>query len=191
MDDNLSIAAVSSLHPIIGAHFAPRCLAAQKTKVWLPEKFSFFYMMKLFEQTIESELKDSLGEYETAAERNSRDQQAGVVCGVISDVTPLKCKFLGPRMERKNAIMLAEIWRSLGSCQGHCQQSVRVTKKKTLCAIDRPPRKPRSDYPRTSRSTPGQTFGSPALLIVAPSFTLPVALEGNRLTNGTATMKAT
>ena len=134
------------------------CQAAQKTQVWLPENFRFFYTMKIFEQTVESELEDSLGEYEIAAEKNSRDRRADVVCDVICDITPMKCQLLGPRMEKKNGIMIGEIWRSPGSCQGHCQESVRVTK--TLCAITRP-RRPRSGYPRTSRSTPGQSFVSP------------------------------
>ena len=40
-------------------------------------------MMKMFEQIVENELEDSLGEYETAAERNSRDRRADV-----SFVTP-------------------------------------------------------------------------------------------------------
>ena len=50
-------------------------------------------MMKMFEQTVESELEDSLAEYETAAERNSLDRRADVVCDVICDATPLKCQF--------------------------------------------------------------------------------------------------
>ena len=64
----------------------------------------FFYMMKMFEQTVVSELEDSLGEHETAAERNSRDRRANVVRDIICDVIPLKCQFLnlGPRMETKN-----------------------------------------------------------------------------------------
>ena len=49
--------------------------------------------MKMFEQTVETELEDSSGEYETAAERKSRDRRADVV----RDVTPLKCQFLGPK----------------------------------------------------------------------------------------------
>ena len=48
-------------------------------------------MMKMFEQTIGSELVNSSGEYETAAVRNSRDRRADVVRDVICDVTPLKC----------------------------------------------------------------------------------------------------
>ena len=55
-----------------------------------------------FEQTVESELKDSLGEYETAVEKNSRDRRADAVRNVICDVTPLKCQFLGLRMETKS-----------------------------------------------------------------------------------------
>ena len=48
-------------------------------------------MMKMFEQTVESELEDSSGEYETAAERNSRDRRADGIRDVICDVIPLKC----------------------------------------------------------------------------------------------------
>ena len=59
-------------------------------------------MVKMFEQTVESELEDSLGEYETAAERNSRDRRADVVRDVICDSTPLKCQFLGPKLQTKN-----------------------------------------------------------------------------------------
>ena len=51
--------------------------------VWAGEHFRFFYTIKMFEQTVESELEDSSGEYETAAERNSRDRRAGAVCDVI------------------------------------------------------------------------------------------------------------
>ena len=57
--------------------------------------------MKIFEQTVESELEDSLGEYEIAAEKNSRDRRADVVCDVICDITPMKCQLLGSRMETK------------------------------------------------------------------------------------------
>ena len=46
--------------------------------------------MKMFEQTVESELEDSSGEYETAAERNSRDRRADAVRDVICDVTHMK-----------------------------------------------------------------------------------------------------
>ena len=49
--------------------------AAQETQVWLLEK-SFFYMMKMFEKIVQSDLEDSSGEYETGAERNSRDRRA-------------------------------------------------------------------------------------------------------------------
>ena len=142
----------------------------------------------MFEQNVESELENSSGEYETATERNSRERRTDDVRDVICDVTHMKWQFLGPRMETKKSIKLGEIWSSPGSCQGHCQESVRVTK--TLCAIARPPRRPRSGYQRTSRSTPGQTFGPPSLLIVAHSFILSVALEGNKLTNRNATTKA-
>ena len=55
----------------------------------------------MFEQTVESELEDSLGEYEIAAEKNSRDRRADVVCDVICDITPMKCQILGPRIEKK------------------------------------------------------------------------------------------
>ena len=42
------------------------------------------------------------GEYEIAAERNRRDRWTDAVRDVICYVTPLKCQFLGPRMETKN-----------------------------------------------------------------------------------------
>ena len=51
----------------------------------------FFYMMKMFEQTVESELEDSSGEFETAAERKSRYRRADSIRDVICDVIPLKC----------------------------------------------------------------------------------------------------
>ena len=38
-----------------------------------------FYLMKMFEQTVESELEDSSGEHETATERYSRARRADVV----------------------------------------------------------------------------------------------------------------
>ena len=41
------------------------------------------------------------GEYEIAAERNRRDRWTDAVRDVICYVTPLKCQFLGPRMETK------------------------------------------------------------------------------------------
>ena len=62
-------------------------------------KFQIFYIMKMFEQAVESELGDSSGEYEAAAEGNSCDRGAGAVRDVISDVT--KLEFLGPRTETK------------------------------------------------------------------------------------------
>ena len=63
-----------------------------------PAKISdFCYTMKIFERTVESELEDASGEYATAAEKNS-DRRADAV----RDVTPLKCQFLGARMETKN-----------------------------------------------------------------------------------------
>ena len=83
--------------------------AAQKTQVWFARNFKIFYMMKTFEQTVESELEDSLGEYETAAERNSGDRRADIVRDVICDVTSLKCQFSGPRMETKKSLILGEI----------------------------------------------------------------------------------
>ena len=50
---------------------------SKDTKTLLPSapaKISdIFYMMKLLEQTVESELEDSLDEYETTVKRNSRD----------------------------------------------------------------------------------------------------------------------
>ena len=49
-----------------------------------------FYMMKMFEQTVESEVEDSSGEYETASERNSRYRWADAVRDVICDVTHMK-----------------------------------------------------------------------------------------------------
>ena len=52
--------------------------------------FQIFYIMKMFEQTNESELEDSLGEYETAAERYSRDRPADAVRDVICDITQMK-----------------------------------------------------------------------------------------------------
>ena len=55
-------------------------------------------MMKMFEQTLEGELDDLSGEYETTAERNSRYRRVDAVRGV----TPPKRQFLGPRMETKN-----------------------------------------------------------------------------------------
>ena len=48
-------------------------------------------MMKMLEQTVESELEDSSGEYETAPERNSRDRRGDAVRDVGCDVTPPKC----------------------------------------------------------------------------------------------------
>ena len=59
-------------------------------------------MIKMLEKPVESELEDSLYQYETAAERNSRDRRPDVFGVVICDVTPLKCQFLGPRMQAKN-----------------------------------------------------------------------------------------
>ena len=56
-------------------------------------------MMKMFEQTVKSELDDSSGKYETATERNNRDRRADAVRDVICDVTRMKWQFLGPRME--------------------------------------------------------------------------------------------
>ena len=47
-------------------------------------------MVKMFEQTVESELEDSLGEYETATERNSRERRTDDVRDVICDVTHMK-----------------------------------------------------------------------------------------------------
>ena len=47
-------------------------------------------MKEMFVQTVENELEDSSGEYETAAETNSRDRRAGAVRDVISDVTHMK-----------------------------------------------------------------------------------------------------
>ena len=47
-------------------------------------------MKKMFERTVKSELEDSLGEYETAAKRNSRDQRSDSVCDVIFDVANMK-----------------------------------------------------------------------------------------------------
>ena len=45
-----------------------------------PAKISqFFHIMKIFEQTVESELEDSSGEYETEAERISRNRRADAV----------------------------------------------------------------------------------------------------------------
>ena len=58
-------------------------------------------MVKMFEQTVENEMEGSLGEYETAAERNSRDRRADADRDVICDVTSLKLRFWGPRMEKK------------------------------------------------------------------------------------------
>ena len=46
----------------------------------------FFYTMKMVEQTFESELEDSSGEYETAAEINGSDQRTDAVRDVICDV---------------------------------------------------------------------------------------------------------
>ena len=57
-------------------------------------------MMKMFEETVESELEDSSGEYETAVERNS-DRRADAVRDGSCDVTHVKWQFLGPRMETK------------------------------------------------------------------------------------------
>ena len=53
-------------------------------------QFQIFYTMRMFEQTVESELEDSLGEYETAADRNSRDRRADAVRDVIGDITHMK-----------------------------------------------------------------------------------------------------
>ena len=55
----------------------------------------------MFEQIVECEMEDSSGEYEAAAERNSRNRRADDDCDVICDVTPLNFPFLGPRMEIK------------------------------------------------------------------------------------------
>ena len=49
--------------------------------------------MKMFEQTVESELEDLSGEYETTAERTSRDWQTDAVRDVIYDVTHMKWQF--------------------------------------------------------------------------------------------------
>ena len=67
-------------------------------------QFQIFYTMKMFEQTVENKLEDSSGEYETAAERTSRNRRPDAVRGIICDVTRLKCRFLGPRMATKNYI---------------------------------------------------------------------------------------
>ena len=53
----------------------------------------FFYIMKTFEQTVKSELEDSLGEHETSAERNGRDRWADNVRGIICDVTNTEMLF--------------------------------------------------------------------------------------------------
>ena len=58
--------------------------------------------MKMFEQTVESGLEDSSGEYETAAERNSRDWQDDDVRDIICNATPMKCQFLEPQIGDKN-----------------------------------------------------------------------------------------
>ena len=55
--------------------------------------------MKMFEQTVESELEDSSGKYDTAAETNSRNRRADAVCDVICDVT--NDNFLGPEWRQK------------------------------------------------------------------------------------------
>ena len=139
----------------------------------------------MFEQTVESELEDSSGEHETATERYSRARRADVV----RDVTPLKCKFLGPRMETKNCNHARRdmekprhLPRSLPRVSASDENTLRH------CQVAQ---KTRSGYPRTLWSTPGQMFGPLALLIVAPSFILSVALEGKRLTNRTAATKTT
>ena len=124
-------------------------------------------------------------------------QQKGIVVpdgltsfvDVVRDVTPLKCKFLGPRMETKNCNHARRdmeeprhLPRSLPRVSASDENTLRH------CQVAQ---KTRSGYPRTLWSTPGQMFGPLALLIVAPSFILSVALEGKRLTNRTAATKTT
>lgn len=75
----------------------------------------FFCTMKMFEQTVESQMEGSLGEYETAAERDSRNRRAAADRDVICDVTSLKFRFLGPRMETKTSFVLGGIFRSSDS----------------------------------------------------------------------------
>ena len=100
--------------------------------------------------------KWALGEYKTAAERNSRGRRADVVRDVICGVTPLKCIFLGPRMETEKC---SHARRDMEEPRQLPRSLPRVSASdKTLCAIARSPRIPRSGYPGTSRSTPGQIF---------------------------------
>ena len=47
-------------------------------------------MMKMFEETIESQLEDSSGKYETAAEMNIRDRRSDSFREVICDVAPMR-----------------------------------------------------------------------------------------------------
>ena len=49
--------------------------------------------MNMFEQTVESEMEGSLGEYETTAERNSCNRMVDADRDVICDVTSLKFPF--------------------------------------------------------------------------------------------------
>ena len=80
-------------------------------------------MMKILEETVESEIEGSSGE--NATERNTPNRLADVVPDVVYEVTPLKFQFLAPRMEiKKTAIILGAVWISPGSYH----KSVHVTK---------------------------------------------------------------
>ena len=73
--------------PFFERHKVPRDICAREISFLISD---LFYMRKMFEQTVESELEDSLGEYGTAAESNSRDRRSDSVRGVICDATYMK-----------------------------------------------------------------------------------------------------
>ena len=121
-----------------------------------PQKFLVFLHMKCLNKLSKRELEDSSSEYEIAVGRNSRDRQSNAVCEIISDVTPPNPFFGQEWRQTKNAFMLGRIKRIPDSCH----EAVRVTR--TLRAIARSARRPRSGCPRPWRSAPGQMVGPPA-----------------------------
>ena len=130
------------------------------------------------------------GEYEIAAERNRRDRWTDAVRDVICYVTPLKCQFLGPRMETKKLQSCSERY-------GGAQAVAKVIAKspcewqKHFAPLSGRPKDPGLVTQEHRGAHPARHLALPALLIVAPSFIFSVALEGNKLTNRTATRKAT
>ena len=68
-------------------HKVPRTIFAGEIFFFISD---LFYIREMLEQNVEIELDDSSGEYETAAERNSRDRRTDAVRDVICDGTHMK-----------------------------------------------------------------------------------------------------